>query len=62
MFLEPKSSEERKAILEFWAQHQDTLSIAGLLRRPENYIERELHRALEIRRAVKKSLTPELRR
>ena len=56
MFLKPQTSEERAVILKFWSQHQDTLSIAGLLSRSEQYVERELHRALEVRRAVRKSL------
>ena len=51
MFLKPQTSEERAVILKFWTQHQDTLSIAGLLSRSEQYVERELHRALEVRRA-----------
>ena len=50
------AQEHRQAILKLWDQHQDTWQIGRLLRRPEHQIERELHRGLKLRRAVKRSL------
>lgn len=48
--------EERQAILKLWDQRQDTWQIGRLLCRPERYIERQLHVALDTRRAVRESL------
>ena len=49
-------TEERQAILKLWDQRQDTWQIGRLLRRPEHHIERQLHVALDTRRAVRESL------
>ena len=50
------SPEERSAILKLWDQRQDTWNIGRLLQRHEHYIERQLHLALDLRRAVQNSL------
>lgn len=55
MLLEHGSSDERTAILKLWDQKQDTWQIGKLLSRSEYYIERQLHMALDLRRAVKTS-------
>lgn len=55
MLLEGGSQDERSAILKLWDQKQDTWQIGRLLNRPEFHIERQLHLALELRRAVKSS-------
>lgn len=47
---------ERATILRFFAQGQDTWQIGRLLQRPEQRIERQLHVALDTRRAVRESL------
>lgn len=41
------SPDERTAILRLWDQHQDTFNIGRLLHRAEEYIERQLHIALD---------------
>lgn len=55
MLLENGSSDERKAILKLWDQKQDTWQIGKLLSRTEYYVERQLHIALDLRRAVRTS-------
>lgn len=47
------TKDEREAILKLWDQKQDTWQIGRLLGREENYIERQLHLALEIRRGIR---------
>lgn len=49
------TADERAAILKLWDQKQDTWQIGRLLGREENYIERQLHVALDIRRGVRSS-------
>ena len=56
MFL--TGTEERQAILKLWDQRQDTWSIGRLLQRKEHHIERQIHVALDTRRAVRESLRP----
>ena len=53
------SPEEREAILRFFDQGQDTWQIGRNLRRHESYIERQLHIALDTRRAMKASFAAE---
>lgn len=57
-FLAVGGSQERIAMMRFWDMGQNTLDISRMLRRSEEYVESELHRALEIRRHVRGSLTP----
>jgi hypothetical protein len=52
------TSDERAAILKLWDQKQDTWIIGKLLSRPEFYVERQLHMALDTRRAVQGCLSP----
>lgn len=56
MLLGNGTSDERTAILKLWDQKQDTWQIGMLLSRPEYYIERQLHLALDTRRSVRNSL------
>ena len=50
-----EAPEERESILRFFDQGQDTWQIGRNLRRHESYIERQLHIALDTRRAMRAS-------
>lgn len=48
--------ETRTAILKGWDRKLDTFAIAKFLQRHEYDVERQLHYALDLRRAVNRSL------
>jgi hypothetical protein len=54
MILDHERKALRQLISSMWAQRLDTAFMASALQLPEADIERELHAALEIRRAVNK--------
>jgi hypothetical protein len=49
-----ETRELRMRITALWAERVDTMAMSYALQLPEAQIERELHAALEIRRAVNK--------
>jgi hypothetical protein len=54
MILDHERKPLRQLILSMWTQRLDTAAMARALQLPEADIEREMHAALEIRRAVNK--------
>jgi hypothetical protein len=54
MILDHERKALRQLILSMWIQRLDTWAMARALQLSEALIERELHAALEIRRAVNK--------
>jgi len=54
MILDHERKALRQLIHGMWAQRLDTAAMARALQLPEADVERELHAALEIRRAVNK--------
>jgi hypothetical protein len=54
MILDRETKELRMRITALWDERVDTVGMSYALQLPEARIERELHAALEIRRAFKK--------